>query len=65
MPISVTLSGMVISARLVQPENADPPIDVALSGMDISFRLVQSRKIPTSIVASFFGKSTFESDVQR
>ena len=41
-PMLVTLSGMVIEVRLVQPENASYLILVTLSGMVMEVRLVQS-----------------------
>ena len=48
----------------MQPENADLSIDITLSGMVISARLVQPENTPEYIPVRFFGKSTFESDVQ-
>ena len=37
----VTLAGIVISVRLLQPRNADEPMLVTLSGIVISVRLLQ------------------------
>ena len=42
LPILVTLSGMVMEARLLQPSNAKSPILVTLSGMVMEARLLQS-----------------------
>ena len=44
MPILVTPSGIVIEAKLVQPEKAEPPILVTLSGIVIEVKLVQPEK---------------------
>ena len=40
----VTLSGMVMLVRLLQPEKAELPMLVTLSGMVMLVRLVQSAK---------------------
>ena len=42
----VTLSGMVMLIRLLQPENAKPPMLVTLSGMVMLVSLRQLRKLP-------------------
>ena len=46
MPMDVTLLGMVIEVRLLQPEKASEPMDVTLLGMVIEVRPLQPEKAP-------------------
>jgi len=49
----VTLLGIVIEVRLVQPENAESLMFVTLLGMVIEVRLVQSENAETAIQTTF------------
>ena len=40
-PMLVTLSGIVMDVKLVQPENAEPPMLVTLSGIVTAVKPVQ------------------------
>ena len=54
-PMLVTLSGIVIDVRLVQPQNAPAPILVTLSGIVIALRLLQLENAASPILVTLLG----------
>jgi hypothetical protein len=48
----VTLSGIVMLVRLVQPENAPSPMLVTLSGITTLVRLVQPENAPSPMLVT-------------
>ena len=56
-PILVTLLGMVIEVRPLQPEKAYLPIVVTLFGMVMEVRSLQSKYLYISVYQSLLGKT--------
>jgi len=58
LPNDVTLGGMLIAARFVQPENAEFPIVVTASGISNVINPVHPRKAELLIAVSVVGSFT-------
>ena len=57
--MDITLSGIIMFVRPLQPENALPPMDVTLSGIVIPVRLQQPENAASGIIMRPSGNTTF------